>query len=64
MGEKGGGLAVNLAARVAAQASGGEVIVSESVRQLLAGSGFSFDERGEHELKGAPGTWRLFAVVT
>lgn len=64
MGEKVGGLAVNLAARVAAQASGGEVIVSESVRQLLAGSGFSFDERGEHELKGAPGTWRLFAVVT
>jgi class 3 adenylate cyclase len=64
VGEKVGGLAVNLAARVAAQASGGEVIVSEPVRQLLAGSGFSFEERGEHELKGVPGTWRLFAVVT
>jgi class 3 adenylate cyclase len=41
----------------------GEVLVSSTVKDLVAGSGFAFEERGEHELKGVPGTWRLYAVV-
>jgi class 3 adenylate cyclase len=57
-----GGLAVHIGARVAAAAKPGEVLVSSTVRDLLAGSGFIFEERGEHELKGVPGTWRLFAA--
>jgi len=58
-----GGLAVHIAARVAAQAQGGEVLVSSTVKDLLAGSGIDFEDRGERELKGVPGTWRVFAVV-
>ena len=57
-----GGLAVHVAARVADESSGGEVVVSRTVTDLLAGSGLEFDDRGEHELKGVPGAWRLFAV--
>jgi class 3 adenylate cyclase len=57
-----GGLAVHIAARVAALAGGGEVLVSSTVKDLLAGSGVGFDDRSEHELKGVPGTWRLFAA--
>jgi class 3 adenylate cyclase len=57
-----GGLAVHIAARVAASASGGEVLVSSTVKDLLAGSGLRFVDRGEHELKGAPDTWRLYAA--
>jgi pimeloyl-ACP methyl ester carboxylesterase len=57
-----GGLAVHIAARVAALAGGDEVLVSGTVKDLLAGSGLQFDDRGEHELKGVPGTWRVFAV--
>ena len=56
------GLAVNIGARVAAGTGPGEVVVSGTVRDLVAGSGIEFDERGEHELKGVPGRWRLFAV--
>jgi class 3 adenylate cyclase len=59
-----GGLAVHIAARVAALAGGGEVFVSSTVKDLLAGSGLEFDDRGEHELKGVPGTWRVFAVAS
>ena len=44
-------------------APSGEILVSSTVKDLVAGSGFSFDERGEHELKGVPGTWRLYAVA-
>jgi len=57
-----GGIAVHLAARVAALAGSGEVLVSSTVRDLVAGSGLSFVDRGVHVLKGIPGEWRLFAA--
>jgi class 3 adenylate cyclase len=57
-----GGIAVHIGARVAAAARPGEVLVSSTVRDLLAGSGLTFEERREHELKGVPGSWRLFAA--
>jgi class 3 adenylate cyclase len=56
------GLAVNIGARVAAQAQPGEILVTRTVRDLVAGSGFGFHDRGERELKGIPGTWRLYAA--
>src|ERR1700730_6654928 len=56
------GIAVHLAARVAATAAAGEVLVSRTVVDLVAGSGLTFVDRGEHTLKGVPGEWRLFAV--
>jgi len=56
------GIAVAIGARVAAQAGPGEVLVSQTVKDLVAGSGIEFDERGVAELKGVPGEWRLFAV--
>ena len=56
------GIAVAVGARVAALAEGGEVLVSSTVRDLVAGSGMRFDERGDHELKGVPGTWTVFRV--
>jgi class 3 adenylate cyclase len=58
------GIAVNIGARVAGQASAGEVLVSGTVKDLVAGSGLEFAERGVTSLKGVPGEWRLFAVVT
>jgi class 3 adenylate cyclase len=57
-----GGLAVHIGARVSALAGPGEVLVSSTVRDLVVGSGVALAERGEHELKGVPGSWRLFAV--
>jgi class 3 adenylate cyclase len=57
-----GGIAVHIAARVAAQASSGEVLVSSTVKDLVIGSGFRFAERGSAALKGVPGEWSLFAV--
>jgi class 3 adenylate cyclase len=57
------GMAVHIAARVAAVAGAGEVLVSGAMPPLVAGSGIDFTDRGEHELKGVPGTWRLFAVT-
>ena len=60
--EKVGGIAVHIGARVAAEAGSGEVLVSSTVRDLVAGSGITFEDRGEAELKGVPGEWRLFAV--
>jgi pimeloyl-ACP methyl ester carboxylesterase len=57
-----GGIAVHIGARVAAKAGPGEVLVSNTVRDLVAGSGIEFADRGAHELKGVPGEWRLFAV--
>ena len=57
-----GGLAVNIGARVAAKAGGGEVLVSSTVKDLVAGSGIEFEDRGLHDLKGVPGEWRLFEV--
>ena len=59
-----GGLAVHIAARVGAIACGGEVVVSSTVKDLVIGSGIEFDDRGEHDLKGVPGPWKLFAVRT
>jgi pimeloyl-ACP methyl ester carboxylesterase len=56
------GIAVHLAARVAAAADVGEVLVSRTVVDLVAGSGLTFVDRGEHTLKGVPGEWQLFAV--
>ena len=56
------GIAVHTGARVAAQAQADEVLVSSTVRDLVAGSGIAFTDRGVHDLKGIPGEWRLFAV--
>jgi class 3 adenylate cyclase len=56
------GLAVNIAARIMALAGAGELLVSAAVPPVVAGSGFAFDDRGEHELKGVPGTWRLYVL--
>jgi class 3 adenylate cyclase len=56
------GIAVHIGARVAALAGAGEVLISGTVPPLVVGSGLDFADRGEHELKGVPGTWHLFAV--
>ena len=58
-----GGIAVPTGARVAALAQAGEVLVSQTVRDLVAGSEIEFGERGVHKLKGIPGEWRLYAVL-
>jgi len=60
--EKVTGIAVSIGARVAAEAAAGEVLVSQTVKDLVAGSGLEFDDRGAATLKGVPGDWRLFAV--
>jgi class 3 adenylate cyclase/pimeloyl-ACP methyl ester carboxylesterase len=57
------GIAVHTGARVAAHAGPGEVLVSSTVKDLVAGSGLEFEDRGVHELKGIPGEWRLYAAV-
>lgn len=62
-GERIGGLTVHIGARVAAFGGAGDIVVSNTVKDLLAGSGLSFADRGEHELKGVPGTWRLFGAT-
>ena len=61
--EKVGGLAVAIGARVGAAARTSEVLVSQTVKDLVAGSGIAFEDRGEHELKGIPESWRLYRVV-
>lgn len=58
-----GGLTVSIGARIAATAAAGQVVVSQTVKDLVAGSGFSFHGLGEHELKGVPDRWRLYRVV-
>jgi pimeloyl-ACP methyl ester carboxylesterase len=63
IGERIAGVAVHTGARVAAKARPGEVLVSSTVRDLVAGSGIEFADRGTHELKGVPGEWRLYAVA-
>jgi class 3 adenylate cyclase len=63
VGEKPAGISVVTGARIAALAGSGEVLVSQTVKDLVAGSGFVFIDRGEQELKGVPGTWRLYAVA-
>ncbi|MGH2728278.1 MAG: adenylate/guanylate cyclase domain-containing protein, partial [Actinomycetota bacterium] len=62
MGDDVGGIGVHIAARVGAKAGTSEVLVSSTVKDLVAGSGIKFAERGVHELKGVPDEWRLFAV--
>jgi len=57
------GVAVHIGARVSAIAGDGEVLVSSTVKDLVAGSGIGFEDRGERELKGVPGSWRLYAVA-
>ena len=57
------GIAVHIGARVAALAGPGEVLVSQTVKDLVAGSGLVFQDAGEHELKGVPDPWRLYRVV-
>jgi len=62
IGDKIGGIAVHIGARVSALADPGEVLVSRIVVDLVSGSGIEFEDRGEHVLKGVPGIWDLFAV--
>ena len=63
-GEDVGGIAVHIGARIAAMAGAGEVLVSSTVKDLVAGSGLAFEDRGAHSLKGVPGEWRLFALAS
>ena len=62
MGNDMGGIAVHIGARIAALAGPGEVLVSSTVKDLVAGSGLSFRDQGATLLKGVPGEWRLFSV--
>jgi class 3 adenylate cyclase len=57
-----GGIAVHIGARVADLAGAGEVLVSSTVKDLVAGSGLQFDDRGTQSLKGVPGEWHIFSV--
>ena len=61
---KPGGLAVTIAARLLNHAGARDVVVSKTVKDLVAGSGFTFDDRGEHELKGVPDRWHIYAART
>jgi len=56
------GIAVSIGARISSLAGPGEVLVSSTVKDLVAGSGLRFDDRGEHQLKGVPDAWHLFAL--
>ena len=62
IGDDVGGIAVHIGARVAAAAGPSEVLVSSTVKDLVAGSGIQFRDNGVHALKGVPGDWRLYAV--
>ena len=62
-GEDLGGLAVHIAARVGALAGPGEIVVSGTLKDLVMGSDIDFVDRGDHDLKGVPGSWKLFAVA-
>ena len=63
VGSKLGGIAVHIGARISALAGAGEVLVSSTVKDLVAGSGIAFEDRGTRPLKGLPDEWRLFAVI-
>jgi class 3 adenylate cyclase len=60
---KTGGMAVVIGSRVGAEAQGSEVLASQTVNDLTAGSGLVFEEAGEHKLKGVPDRWRLYRVL-
>jgi class 3 adenylate cyclase len=62
LGQDIGGIAVHIAARVLAQAGAGEIVASRTVKDLVAGAGFVFADRGTHQLKGVPDKWELYAV--
>ena len=64
VGDKLGGIAVHVGARVASAAAPAEVLVSSTVKDLVAGSGIAFESRGVHVLKGIPGEWQLFAALS
>ena len=64
IGEHLGGIAVHIGARISALAGANEVLVSQTVRDAVIGSGITFDDRGTHELKGVPGQWELYAVTS
>ena len=57
------GIAVHIGARIASLAGPSEVLTSQTVKDLTAGSGLVFEDRGEHELRGVPDRWRLYRVV-
>ena len=59
-----GGIGVHIGARVSALAGPNDVLVSSTLRDLVIGSGLEFEQRGNHELKGVPGEWHLFAVAS
>ena len=61
---KAGGIAVTIGSRIMSTAGASEVVVSQTVKDLVAGSGLTFEETGEHELKGVPDRWRLYRVVS
>jgi class 3 adenylate cyclase len=63
IGDKVGGIAVHIGARVAGHAGPGEVVVSNTVKDLVAGSGLQFEDRGVRPLKGVPGDWRLYLAA-
>jgi len=63
IGDDVSGVAVAIGARVGALAGPGDVLVSSTVKDLVAGSGLSFEDAGEHELKGVPDRWHLYRVV-
>jgi len=63
LGDNVAGISVHIGARVSALAAAGDVLVSSTVRDLVAGSGIAFEDRGEHELKGVPGSWKIYAVA-
>jgi class 3 adenylate cyclase len=64
LGDKLSGIAVHTGARVAALAGASEVLVSSTVKDLVAGSGITFEDRGVQNLKGIPGEWHLYAVAS
>jgi pimeloyl-ACP methyl ester carboxylesterase/class 3 adenylate cyclase len=63
LGGKYAGMALHIGARIAALAAGSEILVSRTVKDLVVGSGFEFEDRGEHQLKGVPESWSVFSVV-
>ena len=63
VGDKLRGITVHIGARVASHAGAGQILVSQTVKDIVAGSGFAFDDAGEHELKGVPDSWRLYRVM-
>jgi class 3 adenylate cyclase len=64
LGDHLGGIAVHIGARISALAGPDEVLVSQTVKEAVIGSGITFDDRGTHELKGVPGQWQLYAVTS